>query len=47
MIFKTDDSQLMNILLDVIWSYNLDESNEVFMTFFPKIMDKIAAAIKI
>ncbi len=37
----------MNILLDIIWAYNLDETNEVFMTFFPKIMDKVAAAIKI
>jgi acyl carrier protein phosphodiesterase len=47
MIFSTEDQSLMNILLDVIWAYNLDETNEVFMTFFPKIMDKVSAAIKI
>ena len=47
MIFKCEDSSLIKIICDVIWKYNMDEGNEVFMVFFPKIMDKISAAIKI
>lgn len=47
MVFSTNDAYLIKVLSDTIWQYNLDHGNEVFMVFFPKIMDRVSAAIKI
>ena len=47
LILKVEDSLLLEKLLDTIWRYNMEDGNEVFMVFFPRIMDRVAAAIKI
>jgi hypothetical protein len=47
MVFSTNDAYFIKVVCDIIWQYNLDLGNEVFMVFFPKIMDKVSAAIKI
>jgi hypothetical protein len=47
MVFQTDDQILLNCLFNTIWNHNLDEDHEVFMVFFPQLMNKVAAAMTI
>ena len=47
MVFQTNDALLMKAICKTIWLHNLDENNEIFMVFIPKIMNTIAAAVTI
>jgi hypothetical protein len=46
-MLTVDDPLLLEALLELIWRYNMEDGNEVFMVFFPRILDRVAAAIKI
>jgi hypothetical protein len=37
----------LELLLETIWRYNMEDGNEVFMVFFPRLMNRVAAAMKI
>ena len=47
LVFRAEDTELLKRILEMIWRYNMEDGNEVFMVFFPRIMDRVASAIKI
>jgi hypothetical protein len=47
LVFKTDDIFLLRTLCHYLWLHNINESHEVMMVFFPKLIHKVAAALQI
>jgi len=47
MRFQSSDPELLVAVCNTIWRHNLDEDNEVFMVFTPRVLDRAAACLKI
>ena len=46
-MFRSEDKELTRYICEMIWRHNLEEHHEIVMVFFPRVMDRVSAAIHI
>lgn len=47
LMFRSEDKELTRYICEMIWRHNLEEHHEIVMVFFPRVMDRVSAAIHI